>query len=198
MGNTCETDIHVMKSEIKPRISVISKSSRMNRTQLLFLPKNNIDEFNLMSFDIMPYEAHIFVDDPKPSLVISTNTEISSDDIPTQPRIIEKSYQGPRYKNKWHGRGVLVTIDDYTFDGEFDAGEACGFGTLKTPDGSVIKGYWQKGRLEGEGSEIWADGTSYEGEYKNGYKEGSGVFKWGPNHYYKGTWKNDLQDGSVG
>ena len=191
MGSTCSTQTR------RPRVETNGRSAATEHTPNIFKQKRVVETFRFMSYDIMPFEVFLLSSDPKPSIIVSQKRPKASRVRKNIIVFVEKSYDGARYKNKWHGRGVLVTKDKYLYEGEFDQGDVCGFGTLTTPDGSVVKGYWQCGRLQGEGSEKWADNMSYEGDYKDGLKDGQGTFKWPHNQHYKGEWKNDLPHGNV-
>lgn len=214
MGNTCDSDKHMYRSEFQPKSIVqmkegISSEQSMNNTELalpsdimmdtfmLFEPKTDQEFFNMMSYDIMPYEAPLPTNLPKTTIRLRGQFSTESEADEASVKLVEKTYIGMRLEEKWNGRGVLITVDGYVFDGEFDNGKICDFGTLKRSDGSMVTGFWVDGRLEGEGCEKWADGSTYEGEYRNGYKEGKGTFTWSFNNIYKGSWKQDKPEGFV-
>ena len=127
-------------------------------------------------------------------------------------------YKGFFHRNKMEGRGRIVNINGFVYEGEFKNGKSNGYGKYIALDGTSYKGTWLDDKQSGTGTEIYPDGSSYNGNFKKGKKngfgklvfkdkniyegnfldnniEGEGVFYWKDGRIYIGSWKNNKMSG---
>ena len=79
-------------------------------------------------------------------------------------------YKGFFHNNKMEGRGRIININGFVYEGEFKNGKSHGYGKYIALDGTTYKGTWLKDRQSGTGNELYPDGSIYNGNYKNGKK----------------------------
>ncbi len=53
------------------------------------------------------------------------------------------------YRGKPHGKGKLIMMAGYSYEGNFKYGKRHGEGIMYCPDGGVIKGNWKDGAFVG-------------------------------------------------
>jgi len=127
-------------------------------------------------------------------------------------------YKGFFHNNKMEGRGRMVNINGFIYEGEFKNGHSNGYGKYVALDGTTYKGSWSNDKQNGIGNEIYPDGSFYNGNFKNGKKNGNGklVFKdknifegnfvdndisgegafyWKDGRVYIGNWKENKMNG---
>ena len=127
-------------------------------------------------------------------------------------------YKGFFYNNKMEGRGRMVNINGFVYEGEFKNGQSNGYGKYISLDGTTYKGTWLSDRQSGTGNEVYPDGSFYNGSFKNGKKNGfgklvfkdknvfeghfvnndingEGAFYWKDGRIYIGNWINNKMNG---
>jgi hypothetical protein len=127
-------------------------------------------------------------------------------------------YKGFFHNNKMEGRGRLVNIKGFVYEGEFKNGHSNGYGKYISIDGTSYKGTWVNDKQNGIGKEMYPDGSFYHGNFRNGKKNGNGklVFKdknifegnfinndingegafyWKDGRIYIGNWKDNKMNG---
>jgi len=127
-------------------------------------------------------------------------------------------YKGFFYNNKMEGRGRMVNINGFVYEGEFKNGQSNGYGKYIALDGTTYKGTWSSDKQSGPGNEIYPDGSFYNGNFKNGKKNGfgklvfkdknvfeghfvnndingEGAFYWKDGRMYIGNWSNNKMNG---
>ena len=112
-----------------------------------------------------------------------------------------------RFKEKRHGRGILLINKEKLFYGYWKNDKINGFGKQiycemnnddfndidifsENKNYSYYIGEWKNNYQEGKGKEFWIDGTYYEGEYKNGKKWGEGKLVLPNGSIYTGQFKD--------
>ena len=127
-------------------------------------------------------------------------------------------YKGFFHKNKMEGRGRIININGFVYEGEFKNGQSNGYGKYLALDGTTYKGKWLDDRQNGTGNEAYPDGSFYNGNFKNGKKNGfgklvfkdknifegnfdnndingEGAFYWKDGRMYIGNWKDNKMNG---
>ena len=127
-------------------------------------------------------------------------------------------YKGFFHKNKMEGRGRIININGFVYEGEFKNGKSNGYGKYIALDGTSYKGTWLDDKQSGSGNEIYPDGSFYNGNFKNGKKNGfgklvfkdknifegnfinndingEGAFYWKDGRIYIGNWNNNKMNG---
>ena len=77
-------------------------------------------------------------------------------------------YTGDFLDGKKHGKGVLKTLSDRTYDGGWENDLPHGYGVNTFPNGKIYKGEYKKGRPFGDGQCTYSDGSTYTGKWVNG------------------------------
>ena len=127
-------------------------------------------------------------------------------------------YKGFFHNNKMEGRGRIININGFVYEGEFKRGQSNGYGKYLALDGTSYKGTWLDDRQNGAGNESYPDGSFYNGNFKNGKKDGfgklvfkdknvfeghfvnndingEGVFFWKDGRIFIGNWKDNKMNG---
>ena len=127
-------------------------------------------------------------------------------------------YKGFFHKNRMEGRGRIININGFVYEGEFKRGKSDGYGKYLALDGTSYKGTWLDDRQNGTGNEAYPDGSFYNGNFKNGKKDGfgklvfkdknvfegyfvnndingEGAFYWKDGRIFIGNWKNNKMNG---
>ncbi len=127
-------------------------------------------------------------------------------------------YKGFFHKNRMEGRGRIININGFVYEGEFKRGKSNGYGKYLALDGTSYKGTWLDDRQNGTGNEAYPDGSFYNGNFKNGKKDGfgklvfkdknvfegyfvnndingEGAFYWKDGRIFIGNWKNNKMNG---
>ena len=127
-------------------------------------------------------------------------------------------YKGFFHNNKMEGRGRIMNINGFVYEGEFKRGQSNGYGKYLALDGTSYKGAWLDDRQNGAGNETYPDGSFYTGNFKNGKKDGfgklvfkdknvfegnfvnndingEGVFFWKDGRIFIGNWKDNKMNG---
>ncbi|KAJ1408110.1 hypothetical protein B484DRAFT_456399 [Ochromonadaceae sp. CCMP2298] len=111
-------------------------------------------------------------------------------------------YDGPWANNKKHGQGKYKYkhYDEYTYEGEFQAGMRCGKGRVLEADGNTYDGDWANDFKSGEGTHFYAGrdpphivGT-YVGSWWSDFRSGMGVMT-EDGSVYSGNWVDDAKHG---
>ncbi|GEM_PF-969929 len=104
-------------------------------------------------------------------------------------------YVGDWQNDKPHGKGTLISIDNFEYSGEFANGVRHGQGTLTTADGKIYVGQWQNGVPHGQGKITDPDKEEYVGQFENGRRNGQGEVLYADGTKYNGQWVDDLPNG---
>jgi organic radical activating enzyme len=102
-------------------------------------------------------------------------------------------YVGKFEDNKFHGKGILTSVDGDSYNGKFKNGKYDGLGTLITSD-EEYTGEWKSGQKYGQGEIKYSNGTRYKGEWKFGLQEGLGVLTFSNDEKIEGIFKNGMID----
>ena len=109
-----------------------------------------------------------FSNKPKVSTTISieyTNTERT---LGVQTFENGDVYTGAFLKGKKHGRGLLETRSNRSYDGGWENDVPHGFGTNTFPNGKIYTGQYKEGRPCGNGQWTYSDGKTYSGTWVKG------------------------------
>ena len=100
-------------------------------------------------------------------------------------------YKGFFQNNKMEGRGRIININGFIYEGEFKNGQSNGYGKYIALDGTTYKGTWLDDKQNGTGNEIYPDGSFYNGNFKNGKKNGFGKLVFKDKNIYEGQFLNN-------
>ena len=100
-------------------------------------------------------------------------------------------YKGFFYNNKMEGRGRLININGFVYEGEFKNGQSNGYGKYIALDGTTYKGTWLRDKQNGPGNEVYPDGSFYNGNFRNGKKNGFGKLVFKDKNVYEGQFVNN-------
>ena len=109
-----------------------------------------------------------FSNKPKVSITISleyTNTERT---LGVQTFENGDVYTGAFLNGKKHGRGLLETRSNRSYDGGWENDVPHGFGTNTFPNGKIYNGQYKEGRPYGNGQWTYSDGKTYSGTWVKG------------------------------
>ena len=109
-----------------------------------------------------------FSNKPKVSITISleyTNTERT---LGVQTFENGDVYTGAFLNGKKHGRGLLETRSNRSYDGGWENDVRHGFGTNTFPNGKIYNGQYKEGRPYGNGQWTYSDGKTYSGTWVKG------------------------------
>ena len=100
-------------------------------------------------------------------------------------------YKGFFRNNKMEGRGRIMNINGFIYEGEFKNGQSNGYGKYIALDGTTYKGTWLNDRQNGTGTEVYPDGAVYNGNFENGKKNGFGKLVFKDKNIYEGNFFNN-------
>ena len=100
-------------------------------------------------------------------------------------------YKGFFHQNKMEGRGRIININGFVYEGEFKNGKSNGYGKYIALDGTSYKGTWLDDKQSGTGNEIYPDGSFYNGNFKNGKKNGFGKLVFKDKNIFEGNFVNN-------
>ena len=100
-------------------------------------------------------------------------------------------YKGFFYNNKMDGRGRMININGFVYEGELKNGKSNGYGKYIALDGTTYKGNWLNDKQSGPGNEVYPDGSFYNGNFKNGKKNGFGKLVFNDKNIYEGHFVNN-------
>jgi hypothetical protein len=100
-------------------------------------------------------------------------------------------YKGFFHNNKMEGRGRIININGFIYEGEFKNGQSNGYGKYIALDGTTYKGTWLDDRQSGTGNEVYPDGSFYNGSFKEGKKNGFGKLVFKDKNIYEGHFVNN-------
>ena len=100
-------------------------------------------------------------------------------------------YKGFFRNNKMDGRGRIVNINGFIYEGEFKNGHSNGYGKYVALDGTTYKGTWLNDKQNGIGNEIYPDGSFYNGNFKDGKKNGNGKLIFKDKNIFEGNFVNN-------
>jgi hypothetical protein len=100
-------------------------------------------------------------------------------------------YKGFFHNNKMEGRGRIININGFIYEGEFKNGQSNGYGKYIALDGTTYKGTWLDDRQSGAGNEVYPDGSFYNGSFKEGKKNGFGKLVFKDKNIYEGNFVNN-------
>ena len=100
-------------------------------------------------------------------------------------------YKGFFCNNKMEGRGRIININGFVYEGEFKNGHSNGYGKYIALDGTTYKGTWLNDKQNGIGNEIYPDGSFYSGNFKNGKKNGNGKLVFKDKNIFEGNFLNN-------
>ena len=100
-------------------------------------------------------------------------------------------YKGFFCNNKMEGRGRIININGFVYEGEFKNGHSNGYGKYIALDGTTYKGTWLNDKQNGIGNEIYPDGSFYSGNFKNGKKNGNGKLVFKDKNIFEGNFFNN-------
>ena len=100
-------------------------------------------------------------------------------------------YKGFFHNNKMEGRGRIININGFVYEGEFKNGQSNGYGKYIALDGTTYKGTWLDDKQNGTGNEIYPDGSVYNGNFKNGKKNGFGKLVFKDKNIFEGQFLNN-------
>ena len=102
--------------------------------------------------------------------IIRATINYSNDDMTTGVQTFDNGdvYTGEFLDGKKHGKGVLKTLSNRTYEGGWENDLPHGYGVNIFPNGKVYKGEYKKGRPFGDGQWIYSDGSTYTGKWING------------------------------
>lgn len=103
-------------------------------------------------------------------------------------------YFGDFKSGKRSGRGRMITIEGTIYEGEFYNDKLQGTGKMKKSDGTIYKGGFLNSMQHGRGILEHMGKTIYDGEFIRGMKHGKGKLTVGDN-FYNGEFSSDLMDG---
>ena len=104
-------------------------------------------------------------------------------------------YKGFFENDKIKGRGRLILVNRYIYEGDFDDGLFNGFGKLYSLNGLKYEGNWKNDMQDGYGIEKYSDGSCYSGIFKKGIKHGKGKFEFNNGDIYEGDFQNEEMTG---
>ena len=102
--------------------------------------------------------------------IIRATINYSNDDMTTGVQTFDNGdvYTGEFLDGKKHGKGVLKTLSNRTYEGGWENDLPHGYGVNTFPNGKVYKGEYKKGRPFGDGQWTYSDGSTYTGKWING------------------------------
>ena len=100
-------------------------------------------------------------------------------------------YKGFFHNNKMEGRGRIVNINGFVYEGEFKNGHSNGYGKYIALDGTTYKGTWLNDKQNGVGNEVYPDGSFYNGNFKEGKKNGYGKLVFKDKNIFEGNFINN-------
>ena len=100
-------------------------------------------------------------------------------------------YKGFFHNNKMEGRGRLLNINGFVYEGEFKNGHSNGYGKYIALDGTTYKGTWLNDKQNGVGNEVYPDGSFYNGNFKDGKKNGNGKLVFKNKNIFEGNFVNN-------
>lgn len=100
-------------------------------------------------------------------------------------------YKGFFHNNKMEGRGRLLNINGFVYEGEFKKGLSNGYGKYVALDGTTYKGAWIEDKQNGLGDIIYPNGSRYTGNFFHGKKNGQGKFIFQDKNIYEGNFVNN-------
>ncbi len=100
-------------------------------------------------------------------------------------------YKGFFHNNKMEGRGRIININGFIYEGEFKNGQSNGYGKYIALDVTTYKGTWLDDRQSGTGNEIYPDGSFYNGNFKEGKKNGFGKLVFKDKNIFEGNFVNN-------
>ncbi|PRP76741.1 hypothetical protein PROFUN_11744 [Planoprotostelium fungivorum] len=110
---------------------------------------------------------------------------------------INGSYTGQVHFNQRHGLGVMKSLGNLTYAGEWKEDKATGYGRCRWTTGQVYLGQFEDGKAHGFGKTELAGplGFIHEGEYKNGAFQGRGILKKNTGLVYTGDFEDNVEEG---
>ena len=110
------------------------------------------------------------------------------------------SHENYMYEGFWiddvkFGFGRMIVFNGNVYQGEWNNDKSEGRGLYCTDNQMIYKGDWKENKCHGTGVELYNDGSKFMGKFKNGEKNGKGFFKWIDGRQYKGYFKGGLMDG---
>jgi hypothetical protein len=98
------------------------------------------------------------------------------------------------------GVGIRFWADNDTggrleYAGVFENGQRNGPGIMLFVDNTSYEGEWKAGTPQGHGKEIYPDGSTYTGQFQNDTRHGLGVYAFADKSVYAGNWRDGVQDG---
>ena len=100
-------------------------------------------------------------------------------------------YKGFFHNNRMEGRGRIVNINGFVYEGEFKNGHSNGYGKYIALDGTTYKGTWLNDKQNGVGIEVYPDGSFYNGKFKDGKKNGNGKLVFKDKNIFEGNFVNN-------
>ena len=105
-------------------------------------------------------------------------------------------YDGDFKEGIIEGYGIFIsTKGGYNYTGEFKNNKFHGRGKLIYDDNTTYEGYFSDGYMHGEGNLLFKDGSYYKGNFDKNNYNGKGKFYFHDGRKYNGDWKNSIMDG---
>lgn len=96
-----------------------------------------------------------------------------------------------------HRKGIYLWANGTRYEGQFERGFRLGKGVLSTLDGYSYKGTFIDEVAEGLCEIVYPNGDVYSGQFKNGKKNGKGTLI-SQGQRLEGYWTNDVLLGPLG
>ena len=104
-------------------------------------------------------------------------------------------YEGFWMDDKKFGFGRILIHNGCAYQGQWQDDASHGLGVYCNSDKLIYKGEWKNNKCHGSGFEKYADGTKFKGKFLKGLKEGKGILKWADGREFKGTFEKGLMEG---
>ena len=109
-----------------------------------------------------------FSDKPQASKAVSIRYTNNERTLGVQTFENGDVYTGAFLNGKKHGKGLLETLSNRTYDGGWENDLPHGLGVNTFPNGKMYSGEYRKGRPYGNGQWTYSDGKTYSGTWIKG------------------------------
>ncbi|KAM6951062.1 radial spoke head 10 homolog B [Aplochiton taeniatus] len=117
-------------------------------------------------------------------------------ETPPLSNIIVQRYEGEKYKEQFHGEGVVYFQGGNVYKGMFSEGVMQGHGVYTWSDGTKYEGQFNSNVPSGHGTYTWTDGSCYKGEVYYGIRHGFGTYTFADAYIsYRGQWHHGKKHG---
>jgi hypothetical protein len=104
-------------------------------------------------------------------------------------------YEGFWLDDHKFGFGRILLANGNAYQGEWLDDASSGLGIYATADGLMYKGEWVNNKCCGDGFERYKDGSKFKGKFIDGEKSGKGLLRFADGKEYKGNFLNGNIEG---